>query len=180
MSTSSCFELNVCFPAVSFDVTGLWLELCAFHQKEPIDLSTCLCMNIELHILMYYYWHEVVAIACTLNAYLCLVNCEWRCITDNMETCTKWTAPTLLPEYRLHDDSQRLSWCYCINESTLPYFGNILYLLSLAFSVLPHLLVTAASKTNYTIQHYKKTYIHTRHKPGHNNVLALAYQIIVL
>ncbi len=51
-----------------------------------------------------------------------------------------------------HDVSQRLSWWYRINESTLPYFCNILYLLSLAFSILLNLLVTAASKTNYTIK----------------------------
>ncbi len=78
--------------------------------------------------------------------------CGWRCLTGYTETWTQWTASTLLLEHRLHDVSQRLSWCYRINESTLLYFGNALYLYSLAFSVIFNLLVTATSKTNYTIQ----------------------------
>ncbi len=53
MTTGSCFELSISFPTVSFDVTLLKPELCAFHLKEL--MSTCLCMKIELHILMYYY-----------------------------------------------------------------------------------------------------------------------------
>ncbi len=88
----------------------------------------------------------------SLNVHWIPTYVEWRCMTDNMETWTWWTALTLLLEHQLHDDSQRLSWCHRIKESTLLYFGNTLYLLSLAFSLVLNLLVTAATKSNYTIK----------------------------
>ena len=130
------------------DVTDPWPEVCAFSQKEPT------CQHVFAWTLNCVYLcitTEFVAIACIDEELLVVLNVLTMHWTDYTESWTIWTALTLLPEYRLYDVSQRLSWCYRINESTLLYFGNTLYLLSLAFSVILNLSVTAASKSNYTI-----------------------------
>ncbi len=130
------------------DVAEPWPEVCAFHQKEPIWQHvfawTLNCISLCITI-------EVVTIACIDDELLVVLKVLTMHWTDYTESWTIWTALTLLPEYRLHDVSQRLSWWYRINESMLLYFGSTLYLLSLAFSIILNLLVTAASKTNYTI-----------------------------
>ncbi len=157
------------FPAVCFDVTQLRSGLWALSPEAPTCQHVSAWTLNCLHILMYFYCdcrrnvlpatHWCITEDClchvwwlsSLNVHWILTYVEWRCMTDNMETWTWWTALTLLLEYRLHDDSQRLSCRYRITISTLPYFGNLLYLLSPALSILLNLSVTAASKTNYTI-----------------------------
>ncbi len=163
MITSSCLGLNVCFAGVPLTSLNHGQRIAHFESWNwPVIMHICSICEYYKYVLwtVIYcvyclvanciYYEDVANFARTLKIHLCLMNCIWKCSTDNMKTWTKLTNGFDLAFWTA------VIWCPTMAALTLSYkriytalFGNNLYSLSVSVSLSP--VITATSKTNYTI-----------------------------